>query len=107
MKNKTFLFTATLLLLLLGAAGGEKKDHSKSEIIATRTLIYNPTAAFLCTPRTHMLKRKNDDLELIFLSNGEAIRTYDNAVVTIYGTKVKQLSNTCPDVIEVKKISKN
>ena len=106
MKQQIILWIG-VLLLLIGGVGCEKKDHSESEIIATGTLIYDPTAAVLCTPRTHILKRKNDDLELIFLSNGEAIRTYDNAVVTIYGTKVKQLSKTCPNVIEVKKISKN
>ena len=106
MKQKIILWIG-VLLLLIGGVGCEKKDHSESEIIATGTLIYDPTAAVLCTPRTHILKRKNDDLELIFLSNGEAIRTYDNAVVTIYGTKVKQLSKTCPNVIEIKKISKN
>ena len=106
MKKNIILWIGALLLLIAGA-GCEKKDHSESEIIATGTLIYDPTAAVLCTPRTHILKRKNDDLELIFLSNGEAIRMYDNAVVTIYGTKVKQLSKTCPNVVEVKKIFKN
>ena len=107
MKPKNILFTAISLLLMLGGVGCKKENHSDSEIIATGTLIYDPTAAVLCTPRTHVLKRNNDELELIIISNGKVIRTYDNAVVTIHGTKVKQLSKTCPNVIEVKKISKN
>ena len=93
--------------MLIGEEGCND-DSSDYDIVATGTLIFDPTYTIECSPRTHILKRKIDELQLVILSDdGVGDTTYNNVVVTIYGNKIKQLSKSCPVVFDVKKIYKN
>ena len=108
MKSKIILFTITALFLAIGGVGCEKKEYTYYDIIATGTLIFDPTYTIDCSPRTHILKRDRDELQLIILSDdGEVDRTYDNPVVIVFGNKIKEISySSCSYVVvyDVKEI---
>ena len=106
MKVRVLPLAIISLLLLIGGEGCND-DSSDYDIVATGTLIFDPTYTIECSPRTHILKRNIDELQLVILSDDRVgDTTYNNVVVTIYGNKIKQLSNSCPVVFDVKEIIK-
>ena len=106
MKVRVLPLAIISLFLLIGGEGCND-DSSDYDIVAKGTLIFDPTYTIECSPRTHILKRNIDELQLVILSDdGVGDTTYNNVVVTIYGNKIKQLSNSCPVVFDVKEIIK-
>jgi len=109
MKTKSLLFTLFALFFLAGGMGCEKKEN---QIIATGTLIYDPTfTTGFCKVKTHTIRTNERDIDLFIDSRTIDAKPFENKDVTIYGylskQKHKRKDEFCPDVIEVKKISEN
>lgn len=112
MKNIILLFAVITLFLLTGGMGCEKEVKSEYEIIATGTLIYDPTfTTGFCKVKTHTIRTNERDIDLFIDSRTIDAKPFENKDVTIYGylskQKHKRKDEFCPDVIEVKKISEN